>query len=308
MNIAIIGAGGVGGYMGGMLAQAGHRVILIARGPHLEAINRYGLKVIHRKGEFTVSVEAKENSDGVGVMDLIFFTVKTYDTNLALKQIGSMVGDQTGVVTLQNGIDNHDIISKSIGNNFVLPGSIYIETRIESPGVIKQSGKVVRVVLGELDGSITDRAKNIQMSIEQSGIQCDISSDIRKSLWTKFLFIASLAGVTAACRERIGKLIDRVEYEQLLFGTMKEIESVARAKGVKLDGDVVSKALDYVKTSAKDIVASMHVDLESGRRLELESLTGVVVRLAKEKGLDAPLNELLYLILKPHAGGINKNS
>lgn len=305
MNIGIIGAGGVGGYLGGMLAKAGHSVTLIARGAHLEAINRYGLKVIHQKGEFIVLVDAKDDSDGVGVMDLVFFTVKTYDTNQALEQIGSMVGQKTCVVTLQNGVDNHEIISKSVGNNFVLPGSIYIETRIDSPGVIRQSGEVVRVVLGEPNGAITDRLKNIQISLQQSGIQCDISSDIEKSLWTKFLFIASLAGVTAACRERIGKLIDHVEYEQLLFGVMKEIELVARAKGVALDGDVVPKALDYVKTSAKDIVASMHIDLELGRRLELESLTGVVVRIAKEKGLNTPLNELLYLILKPHSGSTN---
>ena len=305
MNIVIIGAGGVGGYLGGMLAQAGHSVTLIARGAHLEAINSYGLKVIHRKGEFIVLVDAKDDSDGVGVMDLVFFTVKTYDTNQALEQIGPMVGNETCVVTLQNGVDNHEIISESIGNDFVLPGSIYIETRIDSPGVIKQSGEVVRVVLGEPNGTITDRLRNIQIVIEQSGIQCDISSDIQKSLWTKFLFIASLAGVTAACRERIGKLIDQVEYERLLFGVMKEIELVARAKGVGLDANVVSNALDYVKTSAKDIVASMHTDLELGRRLELESLTGVVVRIAKEKGLKTPLNELLYLILKPHSAGRN---
>jgi len=305
VNIGIIGAGGVGGYLGGMLAQAGHSVTLIARGAHLEAINSYGLKVIHRKGEFIVLVDAKDDSDGVGVMDLVFFTVKTYDTNQALEQIGPMVGNETCVVTLQNGVDNHEIISESIGNDFVLPGSIYIETRIDSPGVIKQSGEVVRVVLGEPNGTITDRLRNIQIVIEQSGIQCDISSDIQKSLWTKFLFIASLAGVTAACRERIGKLIDQVEYERLLFGVMKEIELVARAKGVGLDANVVSNALDYVKTSAKDIVASMHTDLELGRRLELESLTGVVVRIAKEKGLKTPLNELLYLILKPHSAGRN---
>lgn len=305
MNIGIIGAGGVGGYLGGMLAQAGHSVTLIARGAHLEAINSYGLKVIHRKGEFIVLVDAKDDSDGVGVMDLVFFTVKTYDTNQALEQIGPMVGNETCVVTLQNGVDNHEIISESIGNDFVLPGSIYIETRIDSPGVIKQSGEVVRVVLGEPNGTITDRLRNIQIVIEQSGIQCDISSDIQKSLWTKFLFIASLAGVTAACRERIGKLIDQVEYERLLFGVMKEIELVARAKGVGLDANVVSNALDYVKTSAKDIVASMHTDLELERRLELESLTGVVVRIAKEKGLKTPLNELLYLILKPHSAGRN---
>ena len=305
MNIGIIGAGGVGGYLGGMLAQAGHSVTLIARGAHLEAINSYGLKVIHRKGEFIVLVDAKDDSDGVGVMDLVFFTVKTYDTNQALEQIGPMVGNETCVVTLQNGVDNHEIISESIGNDFVLPGSIYIETRIDSPGVIKQSGEVVRDVLGEPNGTITDRLRNIQIVIEQSGIQCDISSDIQKSLWTKFLFIASLAGVTAACRERIGILIDQVEYERLLFGVMKEIELVARAKGVGLDANVVSNALDYVKTSAKDIVASMHTDLELGRRLELESLTGVVVRIAKEKGLKTPLNELLYLILKPHSAGRN---
>ena len=307
MNIGIIGAGGVGGYLGGMLAQAGHRVILIARGAHLEAIKRDGLNVIHRKGEFTVSIEAKDNGNGVEVMDLVLFTVKTYDTNEAVRKIGSMVGNQTCVVTLQNGVENHDIIARSIGEKFVIPGSIYVETRIVLPGVIKQSGEVVRVVLGELDGSITDRVMNIQLTIERSGIQCDISSDIRKSLWTKFLFIASLAGVTAACRERIGILIDRPEYEQLLAGTMKEIELVARAKGINLDGDVVSKALDYVKTSAKDIVASMHTDLELGRRLELESLTGVVVRLAKEEGLHIPLNNLLYLILRPHVGGTTKN-
>ena len=303
MDIAVMGAGGVGGYFGGLLAKAGNKVTFIARGQHLEAIRKNGLRVKHHDGDFTVPVAATDDPREVGPVDLVLFTVKTYDTQPALSPVKSMLGDSTAVLTLQNGVESYKVLGNSLGEGRVLPGAAYIESRIESHGMIWQTGDVVRIVFGEVDGVRSRRAVKFHEALTGAGVNCELSEDAVSTLWTKFLFIASVAGLTSACRMRLGALLDSPEYRELLVTAMREIEAVGRAQGVALDPHVVEQTMEYVEGAVKDITASMHADLELGRRLELDALNGAVVRLGQEVGVDTPVNRLLYLVLKPHING-----
>ena len=304
MDIAVMGAGGVGGYFGGMLANAGHNVIFIARGDHLRTIKSSGLRVVHHGGEFTVAAKVTDAPETVGPVDLVLFCVKAYDTEPAIAALGPMVGLDTSVLTLQNGVDSYRVIGEALGKEKALPGAAYVESRIDSPGVVVQTGEVARLVFGEVSGQETTRVRKINAALREAGINAEVSEDVLKALWTKFLFITAVAGLTSACRSRLSSLMEEPQYRELLVAAMKEIESVGRAHGVNLDSDVVQQTMMYVEGAVKDITASMHLDLERGRRLELEIFNGAVVRLGEEVGVETPVNRLLYLILKPHIDGV----
>jgi 2-dehydropantoate 2-reductase len=303
MDIGVVGAGGVGGFFGGLLAKAGNRVTFLARGRHLEAIRRDGLRVKHHQGEFTVPVAATDDPQEMGSVELVLFTVKSYDTESAIPAVRSVLKGNTSVLTLQNGVESHQVLGRTLGQGRVLPGAAYIESRIESPGVIQQTGDVVRIVLGEIDGTRSSRVLTLQKNIEGAGVSCEVSDDVLRALWTKFLFIASVAGLTSACRARLGVLLANPEYRELLLASMREVEAVGRAHGIKLAHDVVQRTMAYVEGAVKDIKASMHIDLERGRRLELEALNGAVVRLGGEVRVETPVNRFFYLALKPHVNG-----
>ena len=304
MDIAVMGAGGVGGYFGGMLAKAGHDVTFIARGDHLRAIKSSGLRVVHHGGEFTVAAKVTDAPETVGPVDLVLFCVKSYDTEPAIAALGPVVGPDTSVLTLQNGVDSYRVIGEALGKERALPGAAYVESRIDSPGVVVQTGEVARMVLGEISGLETARVRRIHAALREAGINAEVSEDVLKALWTKFLFITAVAGLTSACRTRLSSLMEEPQYRGVLVAAMKEIESVGRAKGVSLDSDVVEQTMTYVEGAVKDITASMHLGLERGRRLELEIFNGAVVRLGDEVGVETPVNRLLYLVLKPHINGV----
>ncbi len=303
MRIAVMGAGGVGGYFGGMLAKAGNPVAFIARGEHLRAIRDSGLRVSHSGGDFTVAAEATDDPGDVGRVDLVLFTVKAYDTDSAISAMKPLLAGDTAVLTLQNGVDSHRTLDEALGQGRALPGAAYVESRIDSPGVVVQTGEVARIVFGEATGAQSQRAGEIGDALRQAGIDGELSSDVVKTLWTKFLFIAAVAGVTSACRAGLGSLLKDPEHRGLLVAAMKEIEAVGRARGVLLDDDVVAQTMGYVDGAARDIKASMHTDLERGRRLELDVFNGAVARLGAEAGVDTPVNRFLYLALKPHVNG-----
>ena len=303
MKISVVGSGGVGGYFGGMLARAGHEVLFIARGGHLDAIRSSGLKIIRDDEEFTVYPDATDDPSTNGYSDLVLFTVKTYDSKLAMALLTGIVGQNTRILTLQNGVDSYRLLEGVFGNERVLAGAAYVESRVDSPGVIKQTGSIVRIVFGRPDGVVTAETTGLELELNKAGIPTEMTTTIRETLWSKFIFIAAVAGVSAACRTRLGVLMETDGYQKLLVGTMKEIESVGRHQGVCLDKDVVGKTMAYVTKAVRDIMASMHLDLERGRKLELEALTGTVVRMGKEAGIDTPLNETIYLVLKPFVGG-----
>ena len=303
MKITVVGSGGVGGFFGGMLARAGHEVLFVARGEHLDAIRTNGLKLVRDNEEFIVYPDATDNPGLNGFSDLVLFTVKTYDSKLAINIVKDTIGENTRILTLQNGVDSYRELERVFGSERVLTGAAYVESKIDSPGLIKQTGDIVRIVFGKTDGKLTREAKVIEEGLNKAGIPAELSANVLETLWTKFIFIASVAGVSAACRTRLGVLMKMGGYKELLIGTMKEIEVVARQKGICLDSDVVERTMAYVTEAVKDIMASMHLDLERGRKLELEALNGTVVRMGREMGIATPLNETIYLVLKPFKGG-----
>ncbi len=303
MKIAVMGAGGVGGYFGGLLAKAGHPVTFIARGQHLQSIRNNGLRVAHNAGEFVVEAAATDNPKEVGPVDLVMLCVKAYDTDSALEVMAPLVGPDTTVLTLQNGVESHISVSAAFGEGHALPGAAYVESRIDSPGVVVQTGHVARIVFGEASGEETARVRRMRDVMLSAGINAEVSPDVLATLWTKFLFIAAVAGLTSACRKRIGDLLEKPGYREILVEAMREIEAVGRAKGINLDEAVVAQTMEYVEGAVKDITASMHLDLERGRRLELEIFNGAVVRMGRETGVATPVNHLLYMVLKPHVDG-----
>lgn len=229
MDIAVMGAGSIGGYFGGMLARAGNDVTLIARGAHKQAIAEAGLRIISHQGEFTVHCDVTDDPRRVGPVELILLTVKTYHNAQAVPAMLPMVGENTTVLCLQNGIDSYQPAAEAVGRERVLPGAVYIEANREAPGVVRQAGRVVRIVFGELDGRESARGQRIERTLERAGIPAQFTNDIQQTLWTKFLFIATMAGVTTLSRETMARLMPRPEWHQVIIGCLREIEAVARA-------------------------------------------------------------------------------
>ena len=303
MRIAVMGAGAVGGYFGGLLARAGNPVILIARGPHLAAMRARGLMVKSHWGTFTVKVEATEDTRVVGPVDLILYTVKTYQNEGALPALVPLMTPATCVISLQNGVDSHETVASALGKEQVLAGAAYIEATLEAPGTVAQSGDVARLVFGEIHGPSSQRCHRILQTLVAAGVAAEVSDDMSMELWNKFLFISVLAGVTSAARARLSYLIPHTPVRDMILAAMKEGEAVARARGINLNPETVSRTMDYLVGWAKDLKASMHTDLEAGRPLELEALTGALVRLGHEVGVATPVNDLLYTLLLVHRDG-----
>ena len=308
MRIAVMGAGSVGGNFGGMLSRGGNEVTLIARGSHLNAIASSGLKVITDEEEFIVRCNATDDPGRVGTVDLVLLTVKTYQNQEAIPGMLPLVGPNTSILCLQNGIDSYQAVVSAVGPQKVLPGATYIEASIEGPGVVRQTGAVVRIAFGEMDGSRSQRGNLIKEVLERSGIPAQFDRDIQKTLWTKFVFIAMMAGLTSLSRETMAQLMPRPEWQQLIIACMDEIAAVGRATGVNLDPAVVEQTLAYIESSLEEVHASMHSDIVAGHPLELEALTGAVVRAGKAAGAPTPINDVIYAMLKPYAmGGFDKS-
>jgi len=295
-----MGTGGVGGYYGGLLAQQGHEVTFIARGAHLDAIRRDGLKVKSVHGDFTIfPANATQNPGEAGVVDLILFCVKTYHTEEAAHAIRPAVGSQTVVMSLQNGIDAAEQIGKVVGLGHVVGGVTWLSSAVESPGVIHQVSQFRRIVFGELAGGLSERIKSIAEAFKNSGIAVEASEDIRKVLWTKLVFIAAVSSLGSLTRLPIGDYRSIPETRNLLSGIMQEVESVARAENVQLDADVVKKWLEFIDNSAPHIKPSMQLDIEVGHPTELESMIGVVSRKGQELGVPTPAVDFVYASLLP---------
>jgi 2-dehydropantoate 2-reductase len=303
MRIAVMGAGSIGGYFGGMLSRGGNDVTLIARGPHLKAINQHGLKIVTDDQEFVVRCNATEDPRWAGPVDLILLTVKTYHNQQAVPALLPMVGTNTVILCLQNGIDSYQAAVEAAGGEKVLPGAAYIEANLAEPGVVKQTGRVVRIAFGELDGSDSPRGHRILETLEQSRVPAEFNLDIQKTLWSKFLFIATMAGVTTLSRETMAQLMPRPEWRDVIVGCLREIEAVARASGVNLDPQIVEDTLQYIEGSLEQMHASMHADIVAGRPLELEALNGAVVRAGRAADVPTPINDVIYAMLKPFAEG-----
>lgn len=302
MHIAVMGAGGTGGCLGGLLARAGNEVTLIARGEHLNAIRRNGLRVKSHLGDFTVRPEATDNPPEVGPVGLVLFTVKTYHNGTAIPATAPLVGEGTVVVPLQNGVESFSQLAQVLGPECVMPGLSFASAHIESPGVIRQGTHDCRIVFGELDGKASARALRIQETFAGAGIEAELSADVVKALWTKFLYGPPVAGAASASRVRFKQLLQYPEARQTFLAAMREVEAVGRAKGVGFDSDIVERMVRFIE-SFPDVQTSMEIDIELGRPTELDALNGAVVRLGREAGVPTPVNSFLYSILAPHKDG-----
>jgi 2-dehydropantoate 2-reductase len=300
VRLAIMGSGGVGGYFGGRLAQAGEDVTFIARGAHLEAIQKSGLTVKSVAGDFHVRPKATNDPSTVGPVEAILFSVKGYDTEAAGRQIRPMVGPDTAVLCVQNGVDNEEKLEAILGKGRVLGGVVHILSTISAPGVITQTAGPRILTFGEMDGRITPRTERLLQIFKGGGIQAQRSTQILVDLWEKFLFICAQGGVTALARLSIGAILACPDTAAFYRGIMEEIAAVGRAKGVLLPDDAVERALIFARSLQPHMRSSLAHDLSQGNRLEVETLSGTVVRYGCEVGVPTPYNFAIYACLKPN--------
>jgi 2-dehydropantoate 2-reductase len=300
MKIAVIGIGGLGGYYGGLLARAGHEVAFIARGAHLAALLEKGLQVKSVHGDFHVApVQATDHPTEVGPADLVLVCVKTPALDAAARAALPMVGPDTVVMGLQNGIDAAERIGAAVGIEHVLGAVTWVAANIEAPGVIRQVSSFRRIVLGELDGSISPRVQRTVEALRRMGIAVEVSDTIRKVSWTKFVFIAGFSGVGALTRLEVGDYRAVPETRVLMASLMREVEALARAGDIDVDRDVVEQALAIIDGAAPAMKPSLQRDVEAGRPSELESMVGVVRRKGQELGVPTPTADMVYAALLP---------
>ena len=305
MKVAVMGTGGVGGYFGGLLARAGHDVTFIARGAHLEAIRRHGLKVESlRSGDFTLSAPATDDPSTVGPVDFILFTPKVNDNAEAIPAIKPLVGENTLVLTLQNGVDNGDRLAEAVGKEHVLVGTVYVHSIIKEPGVIWEMGTITHVIFGEMEPGISQRCQRLSSELQAAGWPVELAEDMPALLWTKFVFVAAASAVCSATGSpgaSYGELRTTPETRQILREAMEETAAVGRARGVNLPPDVVEQSLAIIDRMAFDSKSTMAIEFAAGRRVELEGLAGTVVRWGQEMGVPTPVNRVLYALLNPLA-------
>jgi len=307
MKIVILGTGGVGGYYGGLLARHGQEVTFIARGAHLAAIRKGGLQVKSVHGDFTVSpVRATDDPTGSGPADLLLVCTKTYATRQAVELAHPCLGPRTAVVSLQNGIDASETIGALVGMEHMLGGATWLSSAVESPGVIHQVSEFRRVVVGELDGSLTPRLRKVAAAFAPTGVTFETTSHISRVLWTKFVFIAAVSGIGAITRLPIGEARAAPETRRLLTAIIGEVEALARASGVTLDVAVSDQTLAFIDSLEPQMKSSMQRDVEAGCPFELEAIIGVISRKGNARGVPTPVADMVYTALLPalrRAGG-----
>jgi len=301
MRVAVYGAGGVGGYFGGRLAQAGADVHFIARGAHLRALREHGLRVRSVKGDFEIPVPVTDDPAEVGWCDFVLFCVKTFDTDAAAARLGPLVGDGSAVMSLQNGVENVDKLARAVGDEHVMGGAAFIFAQIAEPGVIAHTGGPASITFGELDGRASPRAKRLLACCEQAGIEAELSASIKTVLWAKLAFICAQAGMTAAVRLPIGEIRTAAASWAAFSRLVAEVCAVAEADGTPVPQAAQERALALAQAAEPGSFSSLHDDLVAGRRMELEALHGYVVRRAAQHGLAVPTSEAVYAILQPWA-------
>jgi len=304
MRIAVVGAGGVGGGFGAALAKAGADVTFIARGAHLAAMKREGLKVGGGRGEtHLVPTHATDNPAEIGPVDIVLFCVKLWDVESAGQLIKPLIGPGTAVIPLQNGIDAAERLIPILGREAVMGGVAQISASITAPGVILQVGTFMRMIFGEFDGKISKRAQDFLALCLKAGFEATLSEQILTELWMKFILLAANASITAATRLPLGRLRDDPDLRAIFLAAWQEAIAVGRARGVALPADAIEKLLGFIGHAPPAMKASMALDLERGNRLELPWLGGKVVELGRELGVPTPTHSVLYAMLKPYIMG-----
>jgi 2-dehydropantoate 2-reductase len=305
MKIAVVGSGGLGGYFGGRLARGGEDVHFLARGSHLEALRATGLKVESVLGDFALAADetrATADPSEIGPSEMVLFTVKAYDTeSVAETVLPSLIGPETVVISLQNGIDNEERIAARVGMKHVAGGVAYIFAGIARPGVVRHTGGPARLMFGESDGHQSTRLAAFLDACRHAGIDAEVADDIRVALWTKYGFICAQAGLTAATRQPIGVIRATPSAWQLFRCVLEEAALVARAEGVPLPDDVVDRQVALAEGLAPDLYSSLYDDLTAGRRIELDALLGELVRRAARAHVTSSASSAVYAIVQAQA-------
>jgi len=301
MRIAVLGSGGVGGYFGGRLAEAGEDVAFVARGAHLAAMRAHGLRVTSVAGDFTVHpVKATDDPATLGEVDLVLVGVKAWQVSEAAEAMRPLVGNSTMVLPLLNGIEAPDRLAAVLGADHVLGGLCRIIAYMAEPGHIRHVGVPPSVTFGELDAPTSPRAEAVQRAFARArGVTAELVPDVRAAMWEKFLFIAAASGVGALTRAPVGVIRSQPETRRLLEQALEEIDAVARAHGVALPADAVARTLAFVDSLPADGTMSMQRDVIEGRPSELDAQTGAVVRLGEARGVAVPVHRLIYAALLP---------
>jgi 2-dehydropantoate 2-reductase len=304
MKIAVMGAGGVGGYFGAKLAASGEEVHFIARGAHLEAMQKNGLQVLSANGDVQLKPgSATGDPASVGPVDLVMIAVKLWSTEDALRDARPMVGPNTAVVSFQNGVVAVDAIAKQYGKERTLGGVANIAAVIERPGVIRHTGTMAILSIGELDGKPSSRTKTFLDACTKAGIQARVSDDIQKTIWEKYVFLVAASAMTSLTRLPLGTIREDPDTRALTKQIMSEVVAVGKAKAVNLDSDLADKLLERLDGMPREMVASMLGDLERGNRLELPWLSGGVVEMGKQLGVATPGNGFIVAALKLYING-----
>lgn len=304
MKIAVMGSGGVGGYFGARLAAAGNDVSFIARGAHLETIRADGLRVTSPFGDLHVSpANATSDPADIGPVDVVLFATKLYDTESAGEMCKPFIGDETVVISLLNGVDSEEQLSRILGAEHVAGGVARISAEIGAPGHVHHHSNFASIEFGELDGRESDRLKAFLEVATAADIDAQLRSDIDVAIWEKFILLASFSGITTLTRLPAGPLRENPDTWELLRSATRETDAVARFRGVKLEENVVDKIMGYLQTMPATMKSSMLMDLENGRRLELDWLCGTVCRMGREAGVETPIHCLIRAALSPYMVG-----
>lgn len=296
MRIAVIGAGGVGGYFGGRLAQTGYDVTFIARDATLDALRTRGLRVDSILGDFVID---PVNVTPSGKYDAILMAVKAWQLPEAAAQIAPLMHDDTMVVPLENGIDAPDVLTDIVGAEHVVGGLCAIVSYVVAPGHIKHAASEPIVMFGELDHRRSERTERLRAAFEKAGVNVEVPPDIRRSMWSKFLFIATLSGIGALTRVPVGVWRADLDVRALVEQSLREVEALAKAKGIDLGDDAVARTMQRYDGMAPESTASMQRDIIDGKPSELDAQLGAIVRLAREANVDVPVTAMIYHALAP---------
>ena len=300
MRILVMAAGAVGGYFGGLLVRADNDVVFVARGDNLAVIRDRGLNVESvTSGDFTVEARAVEHLDGSWTAEMVLFCVKSYHNEVAIETIRPAVGDETVVLTLQNGLGSEDELSAGLGAGVVMPGAAYVEAAHPAPGVFQELGGVCRIVFSERADAHSDRGGSLQSVFSAAGIDSEIAEDIDLALWGKLVYICGLSGMTCITRSFFAEVMDTPETADLTMTVVGEAAAVGRAAGVALPTDIVETTMEMFREDKDHLISSMHADLTAGRPLEVGNLNGKVSELGREYGVRTPANDLIAACLAP---------
>ncbi|MGE0418060.1 MAG: 2-dehydropantoate 2-reductase [Acetobacteraceae bacterium] len=304
MRIAVIGAGGVGGAFGAALAKAGGDVTFVARGAHLAAMQAHGLRIEGDRGNTLIHpVQATDDPATIGPVDVVLFCVKLWDVESAGARIRPIVGPDTAVIPLQNGIDAPERLAPILGADAIMGGTVSISATIAEPGLIRQTGTVMMMTFGERDGRASPRGEHFLALASRAGFDARLTDTIETAIWLKFIMLTAVSGVTALTRLPVGKLRNDPDLVEMFEAVMRETEAVGRARGVDLPPGAVEQRMKLILDGPPGVMASMAHDLLRGNRLELPWLAGKIVTLGREYGIPTPVNATIHAALKPYASG-----